>query len=209
MSKAGRGVHNNEGRMPWAGGVRSVDLAAALEPLARADRGRPDALEDGDRRGVNGIRHTVRYLGGWTHDRCALAQDDASGMTRGTTSAPRADPELVVRKPNRLWRLAFGLALAVQLIAVYAPDGPAGPQINGLDKVIHLLIFAAPAFAALMAGIPARWALGILAVHAPVSELIQHFVFPHRSGDLLDVIADVSGVALGGWAYVVWARRQH
>jgi VanZ family protein len=121
-------------------------------------------------------------------------------------------PEIVraiVRKPNRLWRLAFGVALVVQLIAVYAPAGPPGPQVNGLDKVVHVFIFAAPACAALMVGIRARWALGVLAVHAPVSELIQHFLLPHRSGDVLDVLADLSGVVLGGCAYMVWTRRQH
>jgi len=123
--------------------------------------------------------------------------------------APEAVFGAVVRKPNRLWYLAFGVALAAQLIAVYAPDGPAGPQVKGLDKVIHALIFAVPVFAALMVGIRARWALGILAVHAPVSELIQHFALQHRSGDVLDVAADLTGVALGGWAYVVWTRRQH
>ena len=125
------------------------------------------------------------------------------------TLAPRAVVAAAVRKPNRLWRLAFGVALAVQLVAVYAPRGPGGPEINGLDKVVHVLIFAAPAFAALMVGIRPRWALGMLAAHAPVSELIQHLVLPHRSGDVLDVLADLSGVVLGGWAYVACARRQH
>ena len=105
--------------------------------------------------------------------------------------------------------MAFGAAVAVQLYAVYAPSGPGGPQINGLDKVIHALIFAAPAFAALMLGIRARWALGLLAAHAPVSELIQHLVLPQRSGDVLDIVADLSGVVLGGWAYLAWARRQY
>lgn len=114
-----------------------------------------------------------------------------------------------LRTPKRLWRLAFGVALAVQLIAVYASDGPAGPEINGLDKVIHVLIFAAPALAALMVGIRARWALGILAVHAPVSELIQNFGLAHRDGDVFDVMADIGGIVLGGLAYVVWTRRQH
>lgn len=108
-----------------------------------------------------------------------------------------------------MWRLVFGIALAAQLIALYAPDGPTGPQVTGLDKVIHLLIFAVPAFAAMMVGIRARWALGILAVHAPVSELIQHFALQHRSGDVLDVAADLSGVALAGCAFVVWTRRRH
>ena len=131
-------------------------------------------------------------------------------MTKHTTSAPRT----VAGKPNPrtrilLWRWAFGVALVVQLIAVYALDAPGGPQINGLDKVIHVLIFAAPALAALMVGMRARWALGILAVHAPVSELIQHFVLAHRDGDVFDVMADLGGVVLGGLAYLVWNHRQH
>jgi VanZ family protein len=108
-----------------------------------------------------------------------------------------------------LWRTALGLAVAVQLIAVYSPSGVSGPQMAGLDKVVHVSIFAAPALAALMAGISAPWALGILAVHAPVSELIQHFVLSSRDGDVVDVIADFCGVALGGLAYLVWIRRQH
>ena len=113
------------------------------------------------------------------------------------------------RTPQFLWRWALGVALAVQLIAVYAPEAPGGPEINGLDKVIHVFIFAAPALAALMADVRARWALGILALHAPMSELIQHFVIPHRDGDLIDVVADLGGVVLGGLAYMVWNRRQH
>jgi len=92
---------------------------------------------------------------------------------------------------------------------VYLPEGPAGPEITGLDKVIHVVVFAAPVLAALLAGIRARWALGILSVHAPVSELVQHFALPHREGDVLDVLADLGGVALGGLAYLVWSRRRH
>jgi hypothetical protein len=113
------------------------------------------------------------------------------------------------RRQALLWRWALGVALAVQLIALYAPRAPAGPHINGFDKVIHLFIFAAPALAALIVGIRARWALGILAVHAPISELIQHFALPHRSGDVFDALADLCGVLLGGLAYLVWNRRQH
>jgi len=78
-------------------------------------------------------------------------------MTTRPSGAPHIVSGAAVRKPNRLWRLAFGAALAAQLIAVYAPDGPGGPEINGLDKVIHVLIFAVPALAALMVGIRARW----------------------------------------------------
>jgi len=111
------------------------------------------------------------------------------------------------RTHTLLWRVAFGVALAAQLIAVYSPQGLGGPGITGLDKVVHLSIFFAPALALLMMGIRARWALGILALHAPVSELIQHFFLPQRSGDVFDVVADLSGVALGWLAFLVWERR--
>ncbi len=136
-------------------------------------------------------------------------------MTAPGTSAPRTsgegrrnpDPGAPVLSQKVWWRLAFGIAVVVQLIAVYAPSGPPGPNINGFDKVVHLSIFFVPSLAALMMGIRARWALGILALHAPVSELVQHFLLPQRSGDVFDAVADLSGVMLGGLAYLVWNRR--
>jgi len=131
-------------------------------------------------------------------------------MTTRSSSASETVAGKSNPRPSRLlWRWAFGAAVVVQLIALYVPDVPAGPGIIGLDKVVHVSIFAAPALAALMVGLRARWALGILAVHAPISELIQHFVLTHRSGDVFDAIADLSGVLLGAMAFVVWNRRQH
>jgi hypothetical protein len=137
-----------------------------------------------------------------------MTQKAPTGMTRRSKNPSRTAVGAMVRKPNRLWRVAFGVALAIQLIAVYSPEGLAGPSITGLDKVVHVSIFAAPALAALMAGISPAWALGILALHAPVSELIQHFALSHRTGDVFDAMADFAGVALGGLVYLVWRRRQ-
>jgi hypothetical protein len=128
-----------------------------------------------------------------------------TGLPQGAPDTSAGPP---ASQPNRLWLLALGVALAVQLITVYSPQGVGGPQIAGLDKVVHVVVFAAPALAALMAGISVSWALGILAVHAPVSELAQHFALPTRSGDVLDMMADLGGVALGGLAFLVWSRRQ-
>ena len=128
-------------------------------------------------------------------------------MTRAPGDVPGPAPGAPVLKPNRWWLIAFGAALAFQLIVVYAPQGVGGPQITGLDKVVHVLIFAAPVLAALLAGLSAPWVIGILAVHAPVSELIQHFALPHRTGDVWDMTADLAGVALGSLAFLVWKRR--
>ena len=121
-----------------------------------------------------------------------------SGVPAGSTG----------RRPNRLWWVALGVALAVQLVTLYSPEVVGAPSIAGLDKVVHVLVFAAPVLAALLAGISAPWALGMLAVHAPLSELVQHFALSHRSGDVSDVLADFVGIALGWSAFLVWERRQ-
>lgn len=124
--------------------------------------------------------------------------DRASGPLAGALT-PRS---------SRLWWLVLGVVLAVQLITLYSPEVTGAPPIAGTDKVVHALVFAAPALAALLAGISAPWALGILAVHAPLSELIQHVALSHRSGDVSDVVADFAGIALGWSAFMVWRRRQ-
>lgn len=127
------------------------------------------------------------------------------------TQVPPIEPGAAVGsrlgKPAGLWRLALGLAMVVQLVVLYSPRGVGGPQIAGLDKVVHILIFAAPVLAALMVGIGAAWVLAIFVVHGPVSELIQYFALPHRSGDVFDALADIAGVAIGALVYVVWKRR--
>ena len=134
-------------------------------------------------------------------------QDSFGGMTRLPESAPGTALGLPADRPNRWWLVALGVSLAIQLIVLYMPQAPAGPSITGLDKVVHVCIFAAPVLAALLVGLGGWWVLGLLAVHAPVSELIQHFLLPQRNGDVFDAVADLSGVLLGGLAYMVWTRR--
>jgi len=129
-------------------------------------------------------------------------------MTRLPGSGPRTTVGGLARKPHRFWRVALGVALSVQLVTLYSPEAVGAPPIAGMDKVVHVLVFAAPALAALLAGISAPWALGILAVHAPFSELVQHVALSHRSGDVSDAVADLFGIALGWSAFLVWRRRQ-
>jgi VanZ family protein len=105
-----------------------------------------------------------------------------------------------VTAPLRLWRAGFVLACLIHLYGLYSPR-QAGPD-TGLpyaDKVAHLLLFGSVAFLGLRVGLPARWLLPVLAANAVVSELVQHFLLPHRSGDPFDSLADLVGVALGAW----------
>ena len=109
---------------------------------------------------------------------------------------------------RRAWRWAFLGSLVVQAVAVYAPSAPGAGELHGIDKVVHVTVFAVPAVAGLMAGLRPSWLLALLAVHAPVSELVQHVALPHRDGDLGDVAADLLGVGLGAIAVHLWRRRR-
>jgi VanZ family protein len=82
-----------------------------------------------------------------------------------------------------------------------------GPVI-WTDKVVHVLLFLAPTVAGLLAGLRPGWVVGLVALHAPVSELVQHFLLPNRSGDVWDAVADLSGVVLGVTLVMVWRARR-
>ncbi len=125
-----------------------------------------------------------------------------------------AHAEPAATEPHRRRRapllLALALALLLQLVVLYLPGQAvpsAGFEVPGLDKAIHAAIFAAPAALISAARLPAGW-LVPLAAHAPVSEVLQLTLVPHRSADPWDVAADLTGVALGaavGRAMRRWA----
>ena len=98
---------------------------------------------------------------------------------------------------TRRWRVALVVLVVVHLAVLYAPDTGGAPTFPGIDKVVHVATFASVAFAGLRAGLAARWWVPLVAAHAVVSELVQHWVLPHRSGDPADVLADLAGVGLG------------
>jgi hypothetical protein len=89
-------------------------------------------------------------------------------------------------------------ALGLQLAVLYAPRAPT-IAAGGLpvDKLVHAAVFALPTVALVLAGLPRRWVIGLMAVHAPLSELVQHRLLADRSGDPWDVVADLTGVAIG------------
>lgn len=94
-------------------------------------------------------------------------------------------------------RIGLGVALVVQLVALYAPTAPSEGGSHGLDKVVHAGIFAAVVWTARRAGLPAIWVVALCALHAPLSEWVQGQFLPHRDGSVDDAIADLVGVAIG------------
>lgn len=100
--------------------------------------------------------------------------------------------------PTRRWSYVPLLAaVVVQCVLLYAPSGGGAAPFPNFDKLVHCAVFALPVFFALSARLPFVPVVALLALHAPVSELIQGSLLPNRSGDPWDVVADLVGVTLG------------
>jgi hypothetical protein len=95
------------------------------------------------------------------------------------------------------WTVAAVLAVAVHLVALYFPRAPDPiPGLVGIDKAAHVALFAVPVW--LVGMLTARvWLVAALfAAHAVVSEFVQFWFLPQRSGDPLDLVANLAGIAL-------------
>jgi hypothetical protein len=97
-------------------------------------------------------------------------------------------------------------AVVVQLAVLYWPVVTVEGPVSWTDKVVHLLVFAVPTYAVGRALGSVRGAVLAFAIHAPVSELVQHFLLPGRSGDVWDAVVDLVGVGLGAAVLVVGTR---
>ena len=107
--------------------------------------------------------------------------------------------------------VAAALAVVGQIIGLYLPRPPDAGWFPGADKLQHAVAFALPVLLIPWAdalrrradGRPPRARILVLVVwvsvaHAVLSELVQHLAYADRVGDPLDVLADWSGVAVGG-----------
>ena len=126
-------------------------------------------------------------------------QTDQTLVPAGTTGRGRSTLRVVAT-----------LAVLVHLAAIYWPRVDVVGPVPWTDKVVHVLLFGVPTVLLLVARPPRiqpAVVVGVLALHAPVSELLQHFLLPHRSGDVWDAVADLGGVVLGVTLAVVGRRR--
>jgi VanZ family protein len=99
--------------------------------------------------------------------------------------------------------LLFAVLVVVHLLALYLPRAPGPPAAWNLDKLAHMTLFGMVLWAGARAGVPVRVLAVVLVVHAPVSEVIQGTLLPGRSGDWLDAVADLTGLAIAA----LWLRR--
>ena len=120
-----------------------------------------------------------------------------------------------MRSGSRSAWLLFAVTVLGQLVLLYWPRAVGTGGVSHLDKVAHMVSFALVMATGVRAGLAVRLLAATLAVHAVVSELVQHTVLPGRSGDPKDVLADLAGVAgvllaLGAasWRHERRARQQ-
>lgn len=112
-----------------------------------------------------------------------------------------------VRWSRVLAWVAFAVACAVNLYALYMPSLPGGATaLPGADKVVHLVSFAAVMATGVLAGLRPVVLGAALAVHAVGSELLQGMLVAQRTADPWDATADMLGIALG-WLSVRATRR--
>jgi VanZ family protein len=126
----------------------------------------------------------------------------------------RALPQHSQASSLRGWHLAASgavLAMLLQLWGLYRVSGPPQPAWFPLaDKAEHAVGFALPVLLILLALTlhgPLGWqwpdprtnalVVAVFAAHAIVSEVIQHLWYRYRTGDVLDVLADWVGIAVG------------
>lgn len=103
------------------------------------------------------------------------------------------------------WRIGLLIIALLANIGFYLPSIPGsvpGSGIPGLDKVVHLLVFALTVWAAgrLLAPrkrFPMGWVVIAAAVHALFIELVQILALPQRGAEAGDLLFDVIGIAVG------------
>jgi hypothetical protein len=102
-----------------------------------------------------------------------------------------------LRVHGALSRWAFAVTVLVSLAVLFVPASGVPVAPPGVDKLVHVLLFAALAVTARWAGIGVRAVAGLLLGYAAASELLQALPVLGRSAELVDWLADAGGVLVG------------
>ena len=101
--------------------------------------------------------------------------------------------------PERWASPAFGAAVALSLVVLFAPHAPSEHAIPHLDKVVHASLFALLAATTRWRFGSRAWLLSAVLAYGGLSEVIQDLALPSRDGDVRDALADAVGALLGWW----------
>lgn len=90
---------------------------------------------------------------------------------------------------------ALLVMILVQVVGLYSATVPGPEGISRMDKLSHLAGFGVPA--ALAWALGARWLVLVMIGHALVSEPLQGWLAPLRVPDVLDTVANLTGIVVG------------
>jgi hypothetical protein len=93
------------------------------------------------------------------------------------------------------FRVVFALVVAVSLVVLFAPGDEVPSSPPGVDKVVHVTLFAALALSGALAGVRLPRLVVALLAYACGSEVIQGSL--GRELSALDALADAVGIGLG------------
>ena len=96
-----------------------------------------------------------------------------------------------------LERGPFAAVVLLSVIVLFAPGSATPTLYPGLDKLVHLSLFAALALTGRWAGLPTTRLAAGLVVYAGMSEVLQGVLPIGRDAEVLDALTDAVGVALG------------
>ncbi len=86
----------------------------------------------------------------------------------------------------------------LSVVVLFAPSaGDGSLPFPQADKLVHAGLFALLAATGRWRCGPVTAVLVAVCAYAPLSEVVQAVLLPHRDGDWRDVAADLLGVALG------------
>lgn len=114
-------------------------------------------------------------------------------------------PALAVHGALARGVLAVVVLLSLAVLFAPASDVPSAPA--GVDKLVHVGLFAALALSGRWAGMATRVLAPLLVAYAAVSEVLQGLAVVDRSASVADWVADVVGMVLGLALWSAAARR--
>ena len=107
-----------------------------------------------------------------------------------------------------LSRGVFAVVVLVSQAVLFTPGDDVPTALFGVDKLVHVTLFAALALSGRWAGIRRSVLGALLVLYAAVSEVLQAVTPVHRSASVADWLADVSGLLLGLVVWSLLARRR-
>ncbi|MFB9776859.1 VanZ family protein [Brevibacterium otitidis] len=110
--------------------------------------------------------------------------------------------QLILSTRARKWTWsAFAAVFFVHLFLLYSPSTGAPAPFPGFDKLAHAVGFTALTTPLLLLGFRPGQTMLAMSAYAALSEFIQAFAVPGRTGEVSDWVADSLGILL---AFGIW-----